>query len=206
MRKGDAEQPSTSQVGTVDILRSARCQLSSDFLDRRRDDGDEVRLAAAAIGFAATQVVAHASLQHQDLRRFECEPGGIKAQPQDLNWRSTVRIIRRLREVTGAIEHVGGEETEHRYVRRAQPLPQLGAHAAKLDAMLAENVAKPARDRLTFQPLYEALRLEGYASGYDAIKRYGRAWERRHAAVAARPLHRLCEGATTSRAQGSHGV
>jgi len=96
---------------------------------------------------------------------------GIKAIARELRLsRNTVRTI------------VRGEETEHRYVRRAQPLPQLGAHAAKLDAMLAENAGRPARERLTFQRLYEALRLEGYAGGYDAIRRYGRSWERRHAA------------------------
>ncbi len=99
---------------------------------------------------------------------------GIKEIARDLRLsRNTVRTI------------VRGEETEHRYVRRSQPLPQLGAHAATLDTLLAENVAKPARERLTFQRLYEALRLEGYAGGYDAIRRYGRAWERRHAGTQA---------------------
>ena len=96
---------------------------------------------------------------------------GIKTIARELRLsRNTVRTI------------VRGEETEHRYVRRAQPLPQLGAHATKLDGLLAENAGKPARERLTFQRLYEALRLEGYAGGYDAVRRYGRAWERRHAA------------------------
>jgi transposase len=102
---------------------------------------------------------------------FRVKGKGIKEIARDLRLsRNTVRTI------------VRGEETEHRYVRRAQPLPQLGAHTSTLDAMLAENAGKPARERLTFQRLYEALRLEGYAGGYDAIRRYGRAWERRHAA------------------------
>ena len=96
---------------------------------------------------------------------------GIKTIARELRLsRNTVRTI------------VRGEETEHRYVRRTQPLPQLGIHAAKLDAMLAENAGKPSRERLTFQRLYETLRIEGYAGGYDAVRRYGRAWERRHAA------------------------
>lgn len=96
---------------------------------------------------------------------------GIKEIARELRLsRNTVRVI------------VRGEETEHRYVRRAQPMPQLGAHAAKLETLLAENAVRPARERLTFQRLYEVLRLEGYAGGYDAVRRYGRAWERRHAA------------------------
>ena len=74
---------------------------------------------------------------------------GIKEIARDLRLsRNTVRTI------------VRGDETEHRYVRRSQPLPQLGAHAATLDTLLAENAAEPVRERLTFQQLYEALRLD----------------------------------------------
>ena len=69
--------------------------------------------------------------------------------------------------------------TERRYERGEQPLPQIGPHAEALDRLLAENVKRPKRERLTFQRLYEELRLAGYEGGYDAVRRYGRAWERR---------------------------
>ena len=69
--------------------------------------------------------------------------------------------------------------TARRYARREQPLPQIGAHAEALDRLLAENVKQPKREQLTFQRIFEELRLTGYAGGYDAVRRYGRAWERR---------------------------
>ena len=70
-------------------------------------------------------------------------------------------------------------ETERRYVRREQPLPQLGAFVPPLETMLAANMARPKRERLTFQRMFEELRFEGYQGGYDTIRRYGRAWAAR---------------------------
>jgi len=93
------------------------------------------------------------------------------------------RIARELRLSRNTVRDiVRSGETERRYQRRDQPLPQLGAFAVRLDAMLAENAGKGRRERLTYQRLFEELRLEGYQGGYDAVRRYGRAWERRHAA------------------------
>jgi transposase len=84
------------------------------------------------------------------------------------------------RETVRGIVRAGLEgPTERRYVRREQPLPQMGPHAEALDRLLAENAQRPKRERLTFQRIYEELRLTGYAGGYDAVRRYGRAWERR---------------------------
>jgi transposase len=89
-------------------------------------------------------------------------------------------IARELRLARNTVRSiVRGTETEHRYRRREQPLPQLGAFASILDGMLEENAGKPKRERLTFQRIYEALRLDGYQGGYDAVRRYGRVWERR---------------------------
>ena len=62
--------------------------------------------------------------------------------------------------------------TERRYERREQPLPQIGTHAEALDRLLAENVKRPKREHLTFQRIFEELRLTGYAGGYDAVRRY----------------------------------
>jgi transposase len=96
---------------------------------------------------------------------------GIKRIARELRLsRNTVRLI------------VRGEAREHRYHRQDQPLPQLGAYREHLEKLLEENAGKGPRERLTFQRIYEALRLEGYRGGYDAVRRYGRAWERRHAA------------------------
>ena len=74
---------------------------------------------------------------------------------------------------------VRGDETERRYERKEQPLPKLGAFTGQLDEMLEENAKRCKRERLTFQRMYEDLRLLGYQGGYDAVRRYGRAWEHR---------------------------
>jgi transposase len=75
--------------------------------------------------------------------------------------------------------------TEFRYEREVQPLPRIGPWRDRLDAMLAANEAKPGRERLTLIRLFEGLRELGYAGGYDAVRRYARAWHRRHVAASA---------------------
>ena len=80
--------------------------------------------------------------------------------------RNTVRTI------------VGRDQTEHRYQRNVQPLPRLGGFADQLDALLASNAQKARRERLTFEHMFEELRLSGYKGGYDAVRRYGRRWEK----------------------------
>jgi len=100
-------------------------------------------------------------------REFHVKGKKIKAIARELRVsRNTVRRI------------VRGEETVHRYARHEQPLPQLGAYVAALEEMLATNGGKPPRERLTFMRMFEELRLSGYAGGYDAVRRYARAWER----------------------------
>ena len=73
---------------------------------------------------------------------------------------------------------VRGDETEHRYNRATQPLPKLGGFADQLDGLLQGNAQKARRERLTFQHMFEELRLAGYKGGYDAVRRYGRRWEK----------------------------
>jgi transposase len=80
--------------------------------------------------------------------------------------RNTVRTI------------VRGDETEHRYERKTQPLPKLGGFADQLTELLEVNVKRAQRERVTFQRMFEQLRLAGYRGGYDAVRRFGRAWER----------------------------
>ena len=102
-------------------------------------------------------------------RAFFVQKRKIKAIARELKLaRNTVRDIVRAE-----------QESEHRYVRSEQPLPQLGAHVAALDAMLADNAGKVQRDRLTYQRIFEELRLVGYTGGYDAVRRYARSWAQR---------------------------
>lgn len=78
----------------------------------------------------------------------------IKAIARELKLaRNTVRDIVRA----GS----GGEPTPRKYVRKAQPLPQLGAFVPTLEAMLADTATKAKRERLTFQRMFEELRLAG---------------------------------------------
>jgi hypothetical protein len=78
----------------------------------------------------------------------------IKAIARELKLaRNTVRGIVRAGEERAA--------TERRYVRAAQPLPQLGPYVGQLEEMLAANAPRPRRERLTYQRMYEELRLLG---------------------------------------------
>ena len=82
-------------------------------------------------------------------------------------------------------------KAERRYERKEQPLPQLGEHVATLDAMLVTNAKVSKREKLTYRRLYEELRGAGYTGGYDAVRRYARAWAEREGertAVAFVPL------------------
>ena len=71
-------------------------------------------------------------------------------------------------------------ETAFAYVRQRQVQPQLGAFVERLDQLLAENVKRPARERLTARRLQELLRDDGYAGAYDSVQRHVRSWRRKH--------------------------
>ena len=90
----------------------------------------------------------------------------IKAIAREMNLaRNTVRDIIRAE-----------ARTEHRYQRKDQPLPRLGDHVAALEVMLTANTKASRRERLTYQRMFEELRLAGYGGGYDAVRRYGQVW------------------------------
>jgi transposase len=72
-------------------------------------------------------------------------------------------------------------ETSFSYEREVQPRPRLGSWKADLDRMLTINAGKAPRERLTLIRLFEQLRALGYEGGYDAVRRYARAWSREHA-------------------------
>jgi transposase len=105
-------------------------------------------------------------------REFFVKGKSIKEIVRDLKVsRNTVRKVLR----SGA--------TAFAYEREVQPLPKLGRWKDHLDRLLAANEGKPSRERLTLIRLFEELRELGYVGGYDAVRRYARAWYKRHAAA-----------------------
>ena len=76
-------------------------------------------------------------------------------------------------------------ETSFAYEREVQPRPKLGRWKIDLEAMLARNATKAARERLTLIRVFEELRVLGYEGGYDAVRRYARVWAKGHAAASA---------------------
>ncbi|MBV8397825.1 MAG: IS21 family transposase, partial [Acetobacteraceae bacterium] len=66
------------------------------------------------------------------------------------------------------------------YQREVQPRPKLGHWKGELERLLVQNAGSVARERLTLIRLFEELRAQGYDGGYDAVRRYARAWSRQH--------------------------
>ena len=107
-------------------------------------------------------------------REFFVRGRSIKEIARELHIsRNTVRKI------------VRSGETAFSYERSVQPQPRLGRWRDDLDRMLAANVARASRDRLTLIRIFEDLRELGYEGGYDAVRRYAANWRRRESAAAA---------------------
>ncbi len=70
------------------------------------------------------------------------------------------------------------QATAFTYDRRVQPMPKLGPWTAELERMLEANETKSKRERLTLLRISEALEGLGYGGGYDAVRRYAKAWRR----------------------------
>ena len=109
------------------------------------------------------------------IRREHLRGGkSIKALARELRMsRNTVRKVLR----SGA--------TELSYERTRQPQPKIGPWRDELEALLLANDGKPARERLTLIRLFETLRGAGYEGGYDAVRRYAKAWQRQRGATTA---------------------
>ena len=75
--------------------------------------------------------------------------------------------------------------TEFSYERKVQPKPKIGPIKDALDALLATNEARPARERLTAVRIFEEVRAMGFEGGYDAIRRYVDDWREERASVTA---------------------
>jgi transposase len=75
--------------------------------------------------------------------------------------------------------------TSFEYERDVQPMPKLGLWRDDLERMLTANATKSARERLTVIRLFEELRALGYDGGYDAVRRYAKAWRKGRGAATA---------------------
>lgn len=80
-----------------------------------------------------------------------------------------------------------GEATEFLYARAAQPLPKLEAYEDALLARLRADADLPKRERRTAMVLFEELQREGFAGGYDSVRRYVQKWRRRKAGEGTAP-------------------
>jgi transposase len=80
---------------------------------------------------------------------------------------------------------IRSEATEFRYERGRQPLPRIGPRRDQLDGLLLANEQKPTRERLTLIRVFEELRGLVYEGGYDAVRRYARAWRTARGAATA---------------------
>ncbi len=93
------------------------------------------------------------------------------------------RELRVSRKVIRKVLRTGA--TQFEYERSVQPRPKVGPWQEELDRQLLANESKPARERLTLVRLFEELRGLGYSGGYDAIRRYAKAWRRKRSAATA---------------------
>ena len=80
---------------------------------------------------------------------------------------------------------IRSQATAFTYDRRVQPMPKLGPWTAGLERMLETNETKSKRERLTLLRISEALEGLGYGGGYDAVRRYAKAWRWRRSASTA---------------------
>jgi predicted transcriptional regulator len=96
-------------------------------------------------------------------------------------------------------------ETSFEYERVIQPRPKLGRWTAELGALLAGNSVKPSREQLTLIRIFEELRGRGYDGGYDAVRRYARAWAKERGQTTAAAYTRLTDRETDDiRKNGIH--
>jgi transposase len=107
-------------------------------------------------------------------RAYFVQGKSIKAICREL--RISRKVVRRV---------VRSEATEFRYERGEQPLPRIGPWQDALDQLLASNEGKQRRERLTLIRVFETLHGLGYEGGYDAVRRYARAWQRGRSASSA---------------------
>ena len=93
--------------------------------------------------------------------------------------RSVAKRYNLSRTTVGKI--ASSEETEFRYTRTKEvQYPVLGSYIERLGEILKQESELPLRDRRTGKKVFELLQREGYRGGYDAVRRYIRAWKDEH--------------------------
>ena len=100
------------------------------------------------------------------VRREHAEGESIKAIARDL--RLSRKVVRKA---------IRAPEAEFTYRRAVQPLPRIGPFQERLDALLAENEARPRRERVRMTRLHDLLLREGFEGSYDAVRRYVARWK-----------------------------
>ena len=100
------------------------------------------------------------------VRREHAEGKSIKAIARDL--RLSRKVVRKA---------IRAPEAEFIYRRAVQPLPRIGPFQERLDALLAENEARPRRERVRMTRLHDLLRRDGFEGSYDAVRRYVASWK-----------------------------
>lgn len=75
------------------------------------------------------------------------------------------------------------------YERGVQLMPKLGPWVEELERRLEANEGKARRDRLSVLRICEELVLLGYGGGYDAVRRYAKAWRGRRGSLLPSPAH-----------------
>ncbi len=107
-------------------------------------------------------------------RAFHIRGWSMKKIARDLHLsRNTVRKILR------------SGETDFTYERERQPMPRIGPWQGQLEQFLSTNAGKPSRERLTLIRIFEELRGLGYEGGYDAVRRFAKAWSQNRGAATA---------------------
>jgi transposase len=99
------------------------------------------------------------------IRREHAAGKPIKAIARDL--KLSRKVVRKaIRAPEGAFS----------YRRTSQPFPKIGPVRERLERMLAENEARPKRDRLTLFRIWDLLAQDGYDGSYDSVRRYAARW------------------------------
>ena len=97
---------------------------------------------------------------------------------------SVKKIVRELHVSRNTVRKIlRSGETDFSYERERQPMPRLGPWQDRLEQMLGSNAAKPSRERLTLIRIFEELRGLGYEGGYDAVRRFAKAWSHNRGAA-----------------------
>lgn len=91
----------------------------------------------------------------------------IRQIARDLNLsRNTVRTILR------------SDVTELHYERKVQPASKLESFKDSLTQALEEDARKPKKHRRSALLLFEKVQREGFAGGYDSVRRFVKGWKR----------------------------